>query len=374
MEKYVLIKLCSTGYRYICKPLFFLFNPQFIHTQMTLFGEILGESTFVKRVINYTFNCKSPMLSQKIQEIDFLKPVGLAAGFDYEAKLTNILYTLGFGFQSIGTITNNAYKGNTPPMLGRLPKSKSLMVNKGFKNMGVKKITQKLKNKIFTIPLGISIGRTNSPKLNLQESIEDIISAFKTIEKNKIKNAYYELNISCPNLYGNVDFYNPKNLDKLLFKIDSLKIKKPIFIKMPISKTNEEIEAMLSIIVKHCPKGVIIGNLQSKRDTTALVQEEVKQFPIGSFSGKPCEERSNQLIELAYKHYGKQLTIVGCGGIFSAQDAYKKIKLGASVVQLITGMIFQGPQLIAEINSELINLLKKDGFSNISQAIGNDVK
>jgi dihydroorotate dehydrogenase len=129
--------------------------------------------------------------------------MGLAAGFDYEARLTQSLFPWGFGFQTVGTITNNPYEGNPRPMLGRLPKSKSLMVNKGFKNLGAETTAKKLKGLTFKIPVGISIGRTNSPKLTTQEeSIKDILIAFRKFEKEKIKNAYYELNISCPNLYG----------------------------------------------------------------------------------------------------------------------------------------------------------------------------
>ena len=140
---------------------------------------------------------------------------------------------------------------------------------------------------------------------------------------------------------------------------------------MPIDKTNAQVSAMLGEIVKHkSVKGAIFGNLQKDRKNPAIVPAEVKKFKVGNFSGKPCEERSNELIRLAYKKYGDKLIIIGCGGVFSGKDAYKKIKLGASLVQLITGMIFQGPQLISQINLELIDLLKKDGFKNITQAIG----
>lgn len=142
---------------------------------------------------------------------------------------------------------------------------------------------------------------------------------------------------------------------------------------MPIEQTDEEIAKMLEVIVSFSVSGVIFGNLQKDRKDKALVLEEVKKYPVGNFSGKPTEQRSNELISLAYKKYGKKLVIIGCGGIFSASDAYRKIKLGATLVQLITGLVFEGPQLIAEINLSLDKLLRKDGFSNISEAIGKDL-
>ena len=149
--------------------------------------------------------------------------------------------------------------------------------------------------------------------------------------------------------------------------------RKPLFIKMPIVKTNKETMEMLDVIVKFPVAGVILGNLQGNRNDKSLNKEEVEKFSVGNFSGKPTEQRSNELIELAYRNYGKKLVIIGCGGIFNASDAYKKIKLGASLVQLITGLIFEGPQLAAQLNIDLAKLLKRDGFINISEAIGKDV-
>lgn len=368
------INFLGLGYKNVTKRIFFLQNPDFVHERVTTLGESLGKLKIAKNIISSTLNIDSPLLQQNINGIDFKKPVGLSAGFDYDAKLTQILPPLGFGFETIGTVTYMSYEGNPKPMLGRLPKSKSLMVNKGFKNQGAKAISEKLKKLNFEIPLGISIGRTNSLELKSQkQSIEDILSAFNIFEKAKVKNSYYELNISCPNLYGDITFYPPKNLNELLKEVDKLKIKKPIYIKMPIEKSDKEVTAMIEVIVKYQSiKGVIFGNLQKDRSDKAFDKEEVKKFKVGNFSGKPTEKRSNELIELAYKNYKEKLVIIGCGGIFSAEDAYRKIKLGASLVQLITGMIYQGPQLISQINLELIELLKKDGFKNIKEAIGSN--
>jgi dihydroorotate dehydrogenase subfamily 2 len=346
-------------------------NPERVHTTMVSIGENLGSKKPIQQIVAVSLTKKQPILEQKILGISFTTPMGLAAGFDYEARLTQSLFPWGFGFQTVGTITNNPYEGNPRPMLGRLPKSKSLMVNKGFKNLGAETTAKKLKGLTFKIPVGISIGRTNSPKLTTQEeSIKDILIAFRKFEKEKIKNAYYELNISCPNLYGDITFYPPKNLDQLLTAIDKLHLKKPVFIKMPIEKSDKEVLSMLSIIAKHSPQGVIFGNLQKDRKNPVLVKEEVSKFPKGNFSGKPTYKRSNELIKVTYKKYRKRFVIIGCGGVFCAQDAYEKITLGASLVQIITGMIFEGPQVIAAINMELPELLKKDGFTHIQEAIG----
>ncbi len=375
-RKLIAIKITGFIYQNLLKKLFFLVDAETVHENMLNAGEYSGKNRFLKNITKWLFVKKSVIISQKLLGINFNYPIGLAAGFDYEAKLTQFLPYLGFGYATVGTITNLEYEGNPKPRLGRLPKSKSLLVNKGFKNEGAEVIAQKLSKLKFEYVQGISIGRSNSDKLISQrDSINDIVKSFKTFENNKVRNSYYELNISCPNLiHGSVDFYSPKKLNDLLTAVDKLKLKKPLFIKMPIEKTDKETLSMLKVISDHSPKGVIFGNLQKDRKHPSLIKAEVKKFKMGFFSGKPTYQRSNELIKLAYKKYKNRFTIIGTGGIFSADDAYTKIKLGASLVQLITGLIYQGPQLVSEINFGLTELLKRDGYKHISEAVGVDAK
>lgn len=364
----------SLIYKTILKPVFFKFDAEFVHNRMAHTGAMLGRYDLTRNFVKELFQYKHKNLSQKLFGVSFKNPIGLSAGFDYNAELTQILPSVGFGFATVGTITNIAYDGNPRPMLGRLPKSRSLLVNKGFKNLGASSISHHLKNKSFAIPIGVSIGRSNSDKLNtLEESIDDIIQAFKTFEKAKIKNSYYELNISCPNLiHGgkNITFYPPKNLEMLLSKVDKLKLSKPLLIKMPINESNSDFTKMLDVIIKHKVSGVVIGNLQKDRTDSSFDKSEIKNAGVGNFSGAPCFRRSNELISLAYQKYGGKLIIVGCGGVFSAHDAYDKIRLGASLIMMITGMIYEGPQVVGQINKELVGLLKRDGYESVSSAVG----
>lgn len=367
----MLIFLFSFFYKNITRRILFRFDPEFVHNLIVNRAELIGKTPATK-LMNLLFAKKSKILHQKIAGVSFDNPLGLAAGFDYEARLTQVLPHLGFGLQTVGTITNLPYEGNSKPILERLPKSKSLMVNKGFKNDGAKKVAEKLSRLTFKNALGISIGKTNTKKEETQKTaINDILQAFDIFEKSNIKNAYYELNISCPNLYGYITFYPPENLDELLSAVNLIKIKKPIFIKMPINESDAQVLKMLEVIARHKIVGVIFGNLQKDRTHPSIVKSEIK-WEVGNFSGKPTWDRSNELIKLAYKNYKNKLIIIGCGGIFSADDAYKKIRLGANLLQLITGLIYEGPLLVAKINKELPKLLEKDGFKNISEAVGAD--
>ena len=317
------------------------------------------------------FRVDDSSLSQTAAGIRFENPVGLAAGFDYRAQMSDILPALGFGFGTIGTVTNSPYEGNPLPRLGRLIKSRSLLVNKGFKNDGIDAIIKKLSDRTFSFPVGLSLGKTNTyAAMTQDDAVADVVSAFRKVEASRILFVYYELNISCPNLYGSVTFYPPENLRALLAAVTALGLSRPVFIKMPIEKTDDETRDMLRVIINFPIAGVILGNLQKNRQDPSFVKEEIEHAGKGNFSGIPTQARSDELIKLAYREFGKKLIIIGCGGIFNAEDAYRKIRLGATLVQFITGMIYEGPQLAAAINAGLIDLLKKDGFKNISEAIG----
>src|SRR3989344_5098079 len=288
-KREILFYFFGFSYQNFLRKIFFLIDPEFIHERMLDNGELLGKLTPVKYLVNRITRYKDKSLQQKIAGLTFELPVGLAAGFDYEAKLPLISSALGFGFQTIGTITNMPYEGNPKPRLGRLPMSKSLMVNKGFKNPGADSIIKRLALsgvEGFDILIGISIGRTNSIKLStLDKSIEDIVTAFKKFERSKVNNSYYELNISCPNIIhgGEISFYPLRNLRELLSVIEKLRLKKPLFIKMPIEKSDRETLNMLEVISKYKVTGVIIGNLQKNRKDSSLVQKEVRKFKVGYF-------------------------------------------------------------------------------------------
>ncbi len=368
------LKKIEITYKMFAKPLFFVLDAEFVHDCAMFFGELFGNIYPARKVSAWIFKYENKHLYQEIENITFKNPLGLAAGYDYKASFTRILPTVGFGFQTVGTITNMECEGNSKPRLGRLPRSKSLLVNKGFRNPGIKRIIKKLAGKAFEFPVGISIGVTNTEKIKTYETaVEDIVTAFKKLEKSSVKNAYYELNISCPNLKVDFSFYDPKQLKILLEALLKIKIHKPIFVKMPIDYSEAEVKKILDVLVKFSfIKGVIFGNLQKNRKDKSFIKDEVQIAGKGNFSGKPTEKESNRLIRFAFKHYSHRLIIIGCGGVFTAEDAYKKIRLGATLVQMITGMIFEGPQVMTQINRGLVKLMKRDGFDHISQVIGVD--
>ena len=361
-------------YKNILKPILFLYPADDVHHFFLKSGYSMGQYKWVKSLLNFIIGYKNPVLKQEVSGIFFENPIGLAAGFDYDADLIEILPSVGFGFHTIGTVTYLSYEGNPRPMLGRLPKSKSLLVNKGFKSNGIEFVLNKISDRKGGIPLGISIGSTNKPYSNIEGMIEDIYLSFEKVLQNNNFD-YFELNISCPNLINVQNlkdkFDDPIGLGLLLNKLSFLKINKPLFIKMYLEKSIEDTLTLCETASDYkFVNGFIFSNLAKDRNNPNFDKDEISIAPKGNFSGKPTEEISNNLISAVYKKYKNRFIIIGCGGVFTGMDAYEKIKRGATLIQMITGMIYEGPSQIGNINKELCELVKKDGYSNIKEAIG----
>jgi len=374
-------------YKKIVKPVLFYFPADDIHFLFLKIGNFLGRFPIPRLITKKIFCYKNNILNQKVLGVSFNNPIGLAAGFDYDADLIRILPSVGFGFHTVGTVTYLPYEGNARPMLGRLPKSKSLLVNKGFKSMGIMSVLNKINKQIASlairrrggkIPLGISIGATNKSYKDIEEMSEDIISSFKIVLEEDYFD-YFELNISCPNLINSENLTNKfdtkEGLKLLLSKLNELSINKPLFIKMYLEKSVEETLLLAEVASDYLfVKGLIFSNLVKDRTNPSFDKDEIKNAGRGNFSGKPTEKITNNLISEVYKKYKDRFVIIGVGGVFTGADAYEKIKRGATLIQMITGMIYEGPSVIGKINKELSVLLKKDGYKNIKEAVGSYYK
>jgi dihydroorotate dehydrogenase len=337
-------------------------DAEFVHDMITKFGEFLEN---YPRIVKKLFSYENFSLNKTIYGIKFSNPIGLSAGFDYDGHLAKVMKYVGFGFNTVGTVTYTAYEGNDKPRLARLPKSKSLLVNKGFKSEGAIAIAKRLDTKnLKNHVIGISVGDRNG-------NIEDIIKTFKIFaKKNYVK--YFELNISCPNIpVEGGKLSEPKNFEKLVQAIKRLKLVQPIFIKMPNEISFKNSDKLVEIALKSKINGFVFSNLVKDRTNPAFDKVEINKFKNfkGNFSGKPTFLNSNKLIKHTRKKFGKKIVIIGTGGIFNANDAKAKFDAGADLVQLITGMIYEGPQLVGEICKELSGYRE----SNPGNLIGNQM-
>jgi len=367
-------KIYRATYQGVFKPLFFTQDPEFIHDHMTSFGAFLGKHRLTKWLVGALLSYEDKRLEQNILGINFKNPVGLAAGFDKDAQLTGIIPSVGFGFMEIGSITAEPCEGNPKPRLWRLPKSKATIVWYGLKNDGAEVISKRLEKLKFDIPIGTSIAKTNSAQtIETSVGINDYKKAFSYFTDI---GDYFAINISCPNAHGGEPFCESVKLESLLNELDKIPTKKPVFLKISPEIDPNEVDKIIDVAKRHRVNGFIISNLPKNTKLIRVDKEEFEKIyqGKGSVSGKPMEELANKLISYVFQKTKGKFVIIGCGGIFSAEDAYKKIRLGASLVQLITGMIFEGPQVISEINRGLSVLIKKDSYTSIKDAIGADVK
>jgi len=336
-------------YKKFLRPILFLFDAELIHNLFIIIGEIFGMTFIGRFLISLFYKYNGPDISKTVDGIKYKTPIILAAGFDYDGRLTQILHSVSFGGVEVGSITLHPYKGNKKPRLIRLIRNQSIIVNKGLKNQGVQKIISRLKHRKHKLIVGINIARTNNYKtIKINEGIKDFYATLVRLVKVDIGD-FYTINISCPNIFGGEEFTKPDLLDRLLSKLMKVKHTKPMYIKMPINKTWEEFDELLRIIIKYKKiNGVIIGNLNKNYDDLEFRDEAPTKY-CGGLSGKPTYKLSNYLIRKTKQKYKNKLTIIGCGGIITKEDAINKFKAGADLIQLITGMIFEGPHLMKEI-------------------------
>lgn len=367
----------STGFLYkrIIKPLLFRRSPDAVHAGMVKTGRRVQAWSMLRRLTRTALRYDNQaMLEQTIHGIAFPNPVGLSAGLDKNFEIASLMNAVGFGFMEGGSVTFESYSGNPRPWFHRLPVSESLVVNAGLPNHGVAaaiaNIKQYSKKSLSDFPLNISVAKTNSPTAcDDNTAIADYVGSLRLLQKAGVGDMY-TLNISCPNAYGGEPFTSPDRLERLLAAIDQLKLQKPLFVKMPINLPWDEFKKLVDVANTHTVVGLTIGNLAKDRQA---VKHELPDSVKGNLSGKPTQRLSDALIKRTRGAYGNRFIIIGVGGVFTAEDAYTKVKNGADLVELVTGIIFNGPQLIGQINRELVKLLADDGYTNILQAVGSAV-
>ena len=362
-------------YKKVIKPILFLFSPDFIHKATVQVGRAVQTVPPIRWLLRSWWRYDNDGLQQNIIGIEFQNPVGLSAGFDKNVQLTPLMENVGFGFETAGSVTLEPRKGNTRPWFHRLPKTKSLVVHAGMANHGLPSMRlhiSKNHKKLKSMPLSISVAVVTKNRTETDDdAIVDAKNTTLYILQHKLAEMI-EINISCPNV-GKEPFSEPELLEKLLTTLDTVDRNVPFFVKMPHLVSIDKFDELLKVIIRHNIQGVTVANLI--KDRTGLeLQDPLTDDIRGGISGAPTKAHSVELIRHTYENYGDKLVIIGVGGIFSGQDAYEKIRAGASLVALITGVIFEGPQLVGRINRELVELLQKDGFETISEAIGADLK
>jgi dihydroorotate dehydrogenase subfamily 2 len=337
-------------YEQVLKPILFRFNPETVHDFFTNFGEIMGRTGFTRGLVDSLYGYHGRDVSRVVDGLRYRTPFILSAGFDYNARLTRILPAIGLGGVEVGSVTARPCAGNPKPRLTRLPRSQSILVNKGLRNEGVEAIIKRLKPlpKTPGFVVGVSIARTNDAEAaSVEAGIADYFYSYKRLNEEGVGD-YYTINISCPNAFGGETFATPELLGQLLAKLRTITSAKPLYLKLPINLAWEKIDELIKVGLNYKINGVVIGNLNKNYDDLEHRAEAPAQYR-GGLSGKPCRELSTALIRQTKQKYGDQLTIIGCGGVQSPAEAKEKFAAGAELIELITGLIYKGPGLIKKL-------------------------
>lgn len=340
-------------YKIILRPIFFLFDPEKIHHFVFKLIKITQAIPGISGITKSIFEVKNVKLKRTVFGIEFPNPVGLAAGFDKDAKLYKELANFGFGFIEIGTITPVGQEGNPKLRMFRLPADSGLINRMGFNNQGLEGAIERLKSKPKNLIVGGNIGKNKiTPN---EEAVNDYEKCFEGLFPYV---DYFVVNVSSPNTPNLRALQEKEPLKALLNHLQKLNEqkdkRKPILLKIAPDLTNEQLDDIVEIVNETKIAGVIASNTTISRENLTTSSTTLDNIGAGGLSGKPLTKRSTEVIKYLSTKSNNSFPIIGVGGIHTAQDAIDKLNAGASLVQLYTGFIYEGPGLVSSINNAIV--------------------
>lgn len=335
-------------YKVLIRPLLFMLSPERAHHFTFSVLKFLGVVPGVRTLLRSLFTIHHPSLERKVLGLTFPNPVGLAAGFDKDARLIDELSCFGFGFFEIGTLTPKAQPGNEKPRLFRLPADQALINRMGFNNEGALAAVARLKERSSNIIVGGNIGKNKATPNERAE--EDYISCLETLYPYV---DYFVVNVSSPNTPGLRDLQEKEPLRKLMERVVTFTRArdktKPVLLKIAPDLTKEQLDDVIDIVRSTGTAGVIATNTTVSRLGLSTPAATVASIGAGGLSGKPVRERATDVIRYLREKLGPGYPIIGVGGIMSPEDAIEKLQAGADLVQVYTGFIYEGPGFVKRI-------------------------
>lgn len=340
-------------YKKIIRPILFLFSPEKIHQFVVLVIKTAFRIPGISFLAEKFCSLKNPLLERTVFGLHFDNPVGLAAGFDKNAAFYNEFSHLGFAFIEIGTVTPKEQPGNPKPRSFRLPKDKALINRMGFNNHGADEAIENLKKRKTKIIIGGNLGKnTTTPN---DQAVNDYIFTFNKLYEYV---DYFVVNVSCPNIS---DLHKLQDKDSLMIILNGLinerarkHIFKPILLKISPDLNFSQIDEVLEIVSETKIDGIVATNTTTGRYNLSEDAQKIKLIGNGGLSGQPLRERSTEVIRYISKKTGGKLPIIGVGGIMTVEDAIEKLSAGASLIQIYTGFIYEGPLLVKRINKAIL--------------------
>jgi dihydroorotate dehydrogenase len=340
-------------YRTLIRPVLFLLPPETIHRALVLFLRIVFKIPGLHRCVSAIYHLKDPLLETHFLGMTFRNPVGLAAGFDKNAEIFREFYAFGFSFIEVGTVTPVGQPGNKRPRSFRIPKDKGLINRMGFNNHGADAAAMKLsRRRPKGLILGGNIGKnTLTPN---EEAVNDYEAVFRALYDRV---DYFVVNVSCPNITDLHKLQDQDSLERILGRLLEIRqdreVKKPVLLKISPDLNDKQLDETLDIVTRLKLDGIVATNTTITRDRLKTPAEKITAIGSGGLSGAPITERSLQVVRYIHDRTGGGLPVIAVGGIMSVKDAMNMFEAGASLIQLYTGFIYEGPGLVRKINKEL---------------------
>ena len=340
-------------YKSIIRPILFQFDPEKVHYFTFSVIKIISKLPGVSSLIRGLFQVNDKRLEKELFGLKFKNPVGLAAGFDKNAVLFNELADFGFGFIEIGTVTPKGQIGNPKKRLFRLKDDQGIINRMGFNNDGVEAAITNLKKNKGKIIIGGNLGKNTG--IPTEQYTQDYCEVFKELHPYV---DYFVLNVSCPNVGSHAKLQDKEYLLELIASVQKLNnketVQKPILLKIAPDLNKQQLDEIVELVDETKIDGVIASNTSTNRQDLKASESQLEEIGNGGLSGKPIAERSTAAIKYLSETSNNAFPIIGVGGIHSAEDAIEKLNAGASLVQIYTGFIYEGPSLIKKINKALL--------------------
>jgi dihydroorotate dehydrogenase len=321
-------------------------------------------------MLRRAYRVRDPRLQTRLWGVDFENPVGLAAGFDKNARSFNALGSLGFGFVEVGTVTAHAQPGNPRPRVFRLPADDALLNRMGFNNPGAEEVARHLSTTRMETVLGINIGKSRTTPL--EDAVEDYL---RSVELLAPFARYLVINVSSPNTPGLRELQDAAPLRHLLRAVvgrlsAQSQPAPPILLKVAPDLSDEQLDQAVEIAMEEGISGMVAVNTTISREDLQTPAAAVVALGEGGISGRPIRVRAQAVVARIRRRSEGRLPIIGVGGIFTAADAWDRICAGANLIQLYTGFVYGGPAVVKRINEGLLDRLSAEGFGSVTEAVG----
>lgn len=333
------------------------------HKLTLKFLNTIQNSELLMNLLKTRYHYTSDRLNNTVLGYDFRNPVGVAAGFDKNAKIVPVLQSLGFGYIEVGTVTPDRQSGNQKPRMFRLKEDNAIINRLGFNNDGMKEVHKRLSSYDTEVPIGVNIGKMNDS--GYEKGLEDYKKLANCFGDHP---SYYVLNVSCPNTPEKYDEQSSTNIRETVNSVNKNAKDTPVLIKISPDETETQLDSISKVVRDTDINGVIATNTTEDRPEN-LVSDYKSQE--GGLSGEPLRTKSNRIIRHLYA--STDVPIIGVGGVSDGQTAFQKIISGSSLVQIYTGIVYNGLKSAYKINRELESILRKNGFESVSEAVGSDV-